>query len=98
MLPKNIKKYFWDVDVKRLDWKNNPEFVIARLLEYGDIKATRWLFGTFDIEEIKNVIIKRRGFSPRSANFWRVFFNINENKIACLKKPYQKMQKTHWLR
>lgn len=96
MLPKNLKKYFWDVDFKQVDWKSNPEFVIARLLEYGDVKSIQWLLRTFNAEEIKKVIFIHRGFSPKSANFWKLFFNINEDKIACLKKPYQKTQKTHW--
>lgn len=97
MLPKDLKKYFWDVDSTKLDFKKNSGFIIARVLEYGDIETIQWLFRTFDAEEIKKVFIKRRGFSLRTANFWRIFFNIDRSKIAsCLKKSYQKAQKTHW--
>lgn len=96
MLPKKFKKYFWDVDFGKLDFKKNPQFVIARILEYGDIGAIQWLFRTFSAKEIKTVLVKRRGFSLRTASFWSTFFNIDKSKIACLKKPYQKMQKAHW--
>lgn len=97
MLPKNLKKYFWDVDFKKLDFKMNPEFIIARILEYGDIAAAKWLFKNFTAEEIKKNIRKSREVSLKSANFWKLFFNLKNSEIACLNKHYQETQKTHWL-
>jgi len=96
MLPKNLKKYFWDVNFVKLDTEKNPDYVIARLLEYGDFETIQWLMRTFGMEEIKKVIFTHRGFSPKSVNFWTLYFNINKEKIACSKKPCKKMQKTHW--
>lgn len=96
MLPKNIRKYFWDIDVKKEDWRSNPDFIIARVLEYGDFETIRWLIKTFGEKKIKEVVPGHRGFSPKSANLWASFFNIDKNKMVCLKSPYKKMQKTHW--
>jgi len=95
-LPAEFKKYFWEVDASQLDFQEKPEYIIFRILEYGDIQAVRWLFRNFKKELIKNVILTHRGFSPRAINFWSSFFNIKKEKILCLKKSYQETQKTHW--
>jgi hypothetical protein len=95
-MPLFLKKYFWDVDFSRLDFRKNPTYVSARILEYGDIKALKWLFGISRKSEIKKVVMKSRQLSPKTANFWSLFFNINRGRIECLRKSYQKMQKSHW--
>lgn len=95
-LPGFLKKYFWEVDFDKLDFKEKREYVALRLLEYGDADALRWLFRNIPKRKIEEVIKKRRGLSPRSLYFWSSFFNINPEKILCLKKSYQKRQKSLW--
>lgn len=95
-LPNSLKKYFWEVDFNRLDFKKRIEYVTLRLLEYGDVEALRWLFRNIPKKKIKEVIEKRRGLSPRSLYFWSSFLGINRGKILCLKKSYRKRQKSHW--
>ena len=96
-LPLFLKKYFWDVDFNKLDFKKRPEYIILRILEYGDIKTLRWLLKNTNKKKIKEIIIKYKGLSPKSLYFWTSFFNLEKNKILCLRKSYQKMQKSHWL-
>jgi|YelNatPaOPRAMG01_1025707.scaffolds.fasta_scaffold41291_3 hypothetical protein len=95
-LPLFLKKYFWDVDFSSLDFEHNPDFVIARILEYGDMKAVRWMRKSVDEKKIKKIVEESRQLSRKSANFWSLFFNISREKIRCFKKSYQKMQKSHW--
>lgn len=92
----NIKRFFWDVDPDSLDVKKNSEYIIARILEYGDPEAIKWLFKTYDKKTIKKVLMNKRGFSKRTANFWSKILDVDKNKIQCLTKSYQKMQKVHW--
>ena len=92
----DIKKYFWDADIKENDAKKYPDYVIIRLLEYGNPPAIKWLFSHFSKSRIRRAIIARRGLSSKSVIFWKHFFNIKDSEILCLKKSYQKMQKTHW--
>ncbi|KKU03137.1 MAG: hypothetical protein UX06_C0045G0003 [Candidatus Giovannonibacteria bacterium GW2011_GWA2_45_21] len=96
MIPAYIKPYFWEADTKKLDPKKYPEYVISRVLEYGDKKSAGWMIKTFDRNVIRKVIINSHGLSPRSANFWGALFDVSKNKILCLKKSYQKRQKLHW--
>jgi len=96
-LPSFLKKYFWNVDFAKLDLEKNSFFVITRLLEYGDIKSLCWLFKHTGRRQIEEVIMKSRELSPKTANFWSLFLNLDKNKILCLKKSYQKIQRTHWV-
>lgn len=95
-LPIYMKKYFWDVDFSSMDLRTDGEYVSARLLEYGDPKAIRWLFGKIEKDRLEKIVRSSRKLSPRSGNFWSLFFGINKSKVKCLKKSYQKMQKSHW--
>lgn len=92
----NIERYFWDIDFSKLDVEKNSEYIIARILEYGDLEAIKWLLETYHRKMIKKVLMSRRGFSNKTANFWSKILDIDKNQILCLKKSYQEMQKTHW--
>ena len=95
-LPSYVKKYFWDADVNKLDMPRQADYVIARLLQYGDIRSMRWLFRHTDKEDVRRAIINRRGIPARSLCFWTLFFNIPKHKVKCLSKSYQNRQKTIW--
>lgn len=95
-IEQGIKKYFWDADIKADEIQKHPDYVIIRLLEFGDPQSIKWLFRHFSENTIRRAIKKRRGLSSKSIIFWKYFFNIKDSEILCLKKSYQKMQKTHW--
>jgi hypothetical protein len=40
-LPRFLKKYFWNVDFLKLDRKTHSQFIIERILEYGDEKTVK---------------------------------------------------------
>lgn len=93
MIPINLKKYFWEVDTNKLDFKKYPEYTAGRILEYGDIKANRWLLKHIDKKIIRKVLLKSRDLSLQSRVFWSLFFNIPKQ---CLRKFYQAKQKNLW--
>ena len=92
-LPQFLKKYFWDVDFSKLNKKTHSQFVIERILEYGDEKAVRWMRRNFKLNEIKKVVCNSRNLSLKSANFWQFIFNLNKSDILCLKKSFREKQK-----
>ena len=95
-IPKDLKRYFWDVDFKNLDKDKYSHFIIERILELGDRKAVEWMKDNFSQEEIKRVVYSSRNLSRKSANFWRLIFNLDKNKILCFKKSFQNKQKIVW--
>ena len=95
-LPEYAKKYFWDKDADKLDVSQHIDYIIARLLQYGDVRSMSWLFKHTDKESIRSAIANRRGISARSLHFWTIFFDIPKYKVKCLNKSYQNRRKTLW--
>jgi N-acetylmuramic acid 6-phosphate (MurNAc-6-P) etherase len=95
-LPKFLKKYFWDVDFENIKLENRRVYILKRILEYGDEKAVGWMRGNFTKEEMKDVLIKSRGFSKKSANFWAFVLDVEREKVKCLNKSFQKTQNQFW--
>lgn len=95
-LPKFLNKYFWDVDFRKLDAGEYPYFIIERILEYGDEQAVKWMMANFENTKIKETLMRSRGISLKSANYWALIFNVPKNKILCLKKSYRKVKESHW--
>ncbi len=95
-LPKFLKQYFWDVDFNNINAKKYAQYIVARLIDRGNDKAIRWLFKHYPKDLIKEVIKNRRGFSPKTANFWALVLGIDKRKVVCLQKPYLKMRQQLW--
>lgn len=95
-IPVYVKKYFWDANIKETDIQKYPEYIIARILEYGDLKSARWLLKIFNSALIKKTLMRRRGFSLKTIYFWKSYFNLDKKKILCLKKSYRKTQGQAW--
>ncbi len=87
--------FFWDVQIDKLDKKKDAYFIIARVLEVGDIEHMNWLFTNYSKEQIIDVIKTSRLISPKVANYWKHTLNI-KGKIACLDPQYLKMRKKIW--
>lgn len=66
------RKYFWDTDLKRKDVKKYPNFIIERILEYGDEKALKWLNRHFEKRALINVLNTSRRLSEKSRLYWRL--------------------------
>ncbi|OGZ23900.1 MAG: hypothetical protein A2896_03070 [Candidatus Nealsonbacteria bacterium RIFCSPLOWO2_01_FULL_43_32] len=93
--PRSLKKYFWDTDFSKLNKNSHSQFIIGRILEYGDERAIKWLFKSFKRSEIGETIEKRRNMSPLSAHYWGLILSIPRDKILCLQQQSQnKLQKT----
>lgn len=95
-VPSYLKKYFWDTDFGQLDTDKNRFYIIARIFEYGDEKAVTWALEHFTKEDIKKTLRESRSLSPKSGNFWALFFNLRRPDLKCFKKSFLKLQSSHW--
>src|SRR3989344_3420607 len=95
-LPKSFEKYFWDVEVSKLDLEKKHSFVIQRLLDKGDDEAVRWVRKNYSEEEVENTLTTFRDFDPKIASFWALFLNIPRERIPCLQIPFLQRHKMHW--
>ncbi|MBP9818272.1 hypothetical protein KBC75_06030 [Candidatus Shapirobacteria bacterium] len=47
-----IAKYFWDVDIAKIDLKTDYQYVINRLLDKGDLASANWVLKNYSPENI----------------------------------------------
>ena len=82
MIPKYVHPFLWSYDVDKMDLDRDKKRIITNILNLGTAKATDWLFGVYNKEEIKeNIIYPMPGeWSKKSLNFWGIIFGI-EPKI-----------------
>lgn len=94
-LSKCLKNYFWDVDFGKINLEKHREYVLRRLLEYGDERASMFLTSNFSRDGVAKLLSYAR-LDPKSANFWAIVFNIDKRKVLCLQKHYMEIRKQHW--
>ena len=95
-LPKSLHRFFWDVDIKKLDPRNKPYFIISRLLDKGNIEAARWVKNNFGSKMIGETIRKYKDFSLQSASFWALIYKVPREEIKCFQEPYRSQRATLW--
>ncbi len=95
-LPKKLYKYFWDVDVKRLNLSQKRQYVIERLFEYGDEKSLSWIKKNFETNFVKDVLKKSKRLSIKTAHFFSLLFRIPPEEITCLQKDFQNKHRKIW--
>ena len=91
-IPEHILKYLWDVDKKKLDKEKHANFIIEKILEYGDTKALRWIEKNYKKDQIVKVLNKSKRISPKTGNFYASYFKINRKELECIKKPFTQKQ------
>lgn len=95
-IPKSLHKYFWDVDVKKLDPANKPYFIINRLLDKGNVESVKWVRKNYSENQIKETFKNTRDFNPKVGRFWSLFLQIPEDDVICLQPSYRKTRSMHW--
>lgn len=88
VIPRYIKKLFWETDPERVDKEKHKDYIIARILDYGTPESIRWLLRSYRDEEILRVVKHRRGLSRKTAIFWAYRYNIPLEEVECLKNVY----------
>lgn len=83
-LPAWMRSRFWDVDFATFDPAAHPDYVVERVLEFGDRAEAQWLREHFSDEVITTVLRSSRRLSARSANFWALVFNVPRHEVMAL--------------
>ena len=61
---------FWDTNPKSLDVKENAQYIIERILDFGNDEEVKWLYHFYDKALLKNIVIKSRALMPETKNLW----------------------------
>ena len=91
-VPKYVEKYLWDVKTKSIDIQKHSGFVIERVLEYGDTDSFSWLLKTYQKDKILEILKKSKRISPKTGNFYALYFGIPKEELLCIRKPFIRKQ------
>jgi hypothetical protein len=91
-IPRNVKILLWDTNESDISLKKHSQYIIERVLEYGDIDEILWLKGIYDIEQIQKVLCESKRISPETGNFFSLLYNIPRESMRCIQKPFMNRQ------
>ena len=76
MSPKTIfsRGLFWDSE--NIDLDQHADYIIARVLNFGDEEDLKKLRSMFTDEKLIQVIKERRGLHPMTQRFWSIYFQL----------------------
>jgi len=64
---------FWDVNPKNIDAKKNAQYIIERILDFGNDEEVRWLYNFYHKSLLKKVVSKSRSLRVETKNLWTLF-------------------------
>ncbi len=68
---------FWDVNPKNIDAKKNAQYIIERVVDFGNDKEARWILNYYDKPLLREVIFKSRCLRPDSKKLWTLLLKNN---------------------
>jgi hypothetical protein len=73
-----ITRYLWDTDVSSITWERYKNFIVRRILQYGDFQSWRWLHAQLSDKELRDWIVAHnaRGLTPRQIRYWSLILDI----------------------
>jgi hypothetical protein len=71
-LPEEFQRYFWDVAFDDLTIEKYPQFIVERILNYGDLDGIKWLLSWADKEYIRTIVEKSRNLNSKTINYWQI--------------------------
>lgn len=79
-LPAEFRKYFWDVEFKKISPSRHLDFILSRIMNFGNMKAIQWMFKNVNENKLKDYVLRLGGrqLDKRSRNFWRILLGLPE--------------------
>lgn len=61
---------FWDTKPKNINPQKNAQYIIERILDFGNDKEVKWLWDYYNKPLLKKVVKKSRCLRPETKNLW----------------------------
>jgi hypothetical protein len=76
-VPKQFYALFWDTNPEKIDIKTHKKYIIEKVLEYGGLTSLWWIQKIYPTNQIIETLLSSRRISPKSKNFWEVWFELS---------------------
>lgn len=74
---------FWDIDRESFDMDKYPAFIIARVLEVGNVQDWKLLLNYYGIDKIAKECMTLRYMHPRDLAFVTAMSGTNKEDYRC---------------
>jgi transcriptional regulator with XRE-family HTH domain len=71
---RKLAPVFWDRKLTAADLERHPQWVIARILMYGNLEQVRAVSRYFSADALR-AALKRREIDARTRNYWRIILD-----------------------
>lgn len=88
---KKIQRLFWDHKLRAGDLKKYPQWVVERVIEYGDLEDVHSLIGVMGKRMFLKQVSGCRFQTQKTSTFWRSI--LEKEGIKCTKKSFQREAK-----
>lgn len=76
---------FWDVNKDDFDFDKHKNFLIVRVLQYGNIKDWKIVKNHYSSDEIIEASIKAKSLDAVTLSYVSTIYNIDITKFKCYK-------------
>ncbi len=73
----------WDTNPRTLDYEKSADFVIGRVLDFGNLKEWKLARDFYGLRQIKKTALKHVFADARGANFWSMALDIPLKNLRC---------------
>ena len=94
-LPNLLRPFFWDARLSSLSVDRHREFILARLLEFGDRRAVAWALRAYPREHLAS-FLNGRGRALLSRRAWRFWASLIGLKPLKLGRPAWRRRAYSW--
>ncbi len=89
-LPKNFKSILWEYDISKLNIESS--IVVQRVLNLWDKNITDFWIKKVWKQKAKKLFLKNIEFlDKKSYNYWKIIFQVENNKISDKRTMYEKL-------
>ncbi|NCO23228.1 MAG: hypothetical protein COZ30_02075 [Candidatus Nealsonbacteria bacterium CG_4_10_14_3_um_filter_36_16] len=63
---------FWDTNPNKIDTKRNAQYIIERILDFGNDKEVKWLYNFYNKSLLKKTVVESKSLRPETKSLWRL--------------------------
>jgi len=79
-IPPAFKKFFWDGDLAQIKFPEHENYVLGKLMLYGNLRSIQWILQTFDRGTISRYLQNRGmvALDKKSFLFWQKLVRMED--------------------
>lgn len=77
------KKAFWDIDIKRLNYSSQANYIIRKVFEFGSWEDILEITVFYGIKKVKEVLTSATYLKENTLYFSSLFLDIPRTQFAC---------------